>query len=429
MDEYGVCEYIESNRDELFELVADLVEIPSVSGNEGEVQQRVIQEVEDLSLEPDVWEPDVEELRGHPGYFDTKTYDEVGYDGRPNVAATAEGTGNGDSLVLSGHVDVVDVDEDEWMREPWEATREDNRLYGRGTCDMKGGVAANLFVYRALQECDVDLRGDLTLQTTIDEEAGGTGGVLSALERGYQPDAAIIPEPYGIPDIGIASAGVRYFRVTVPGKSAHAAYGFEGVNAINKATKIVDALDDLDRERKSRIHYPPAVNQNEHADGWETNLNVGIIDAGDWPSTVPPEATFECRIGWPPGESREDIVEQVESAVQSAADDDEWLSEHPPEVEWFGWDAEPHECSQDAEIVQTVVENAENVCGESGQFIGGLAGLDERFYNRYYDIPCPTVGPSGGNTHGADEYLDLDSLVNAAQAIALSTMDFCGVDA
>jgi acetylornithine deacetylase len=428
MDGAGVCEYIEDNREELFDLVADLVEIPSVSGGEGPAQERVIEELESLGLEPDVWEPDVEELRGHPGYFDTKTYDEVGYDGRPNVAATVPGSGNGRSLVLSGHVDVVDVDADEWSREPWEATVEDGRMYGRGACDMKGGLAAILFVYRALRDCGVELSGDLTLQSTIDEEAGGTGGVLSALERGYQPDAAIVAEPYGVPNVGIASGGVSYFRVSVPGKSAHAAYGFDGVNAVNKATTVIDALDDLDRERKDEIDFGPAVNQNERADGWVTNLNVGIVEAGDWPSTVPPEATFECRIGWPPGESREEVIAQVESAVRSAAEGDEWLSEHPPTVEWFGWEAEPHECPRDADIVRTVVDRAERVCGTSGEFVGGLAGLDERFYNRYYDIPCPTVGPTGGNTHGADEYLDLDSLVDAAQTIALSTMAHCGVE-
>jgi acetylornithine deacetylase len=428
MDEYGVCEYIETNRETLFELVTDLVEIPSVSGHEGQAQERVTRELENLGLEPDVWEPNVEELREHRGFFETKTYDAVGYEGRPNVAATAEGTGDGNSLVLSGHVDVVDVDEGEWTYDPWTATRVDDRMYGRGTCDMKGGLATNLFVYRALQDCGVDLKGDLTLQSTIDEEAGGTGGVLSALERGYRPDAAVITEPFAIPNIGIASAGVRYFRVTVPGKSAHAAYGFEGINAINKAMGVIDALDDLDRERKARIEFPPATNQKPDAE-WVTNLNVGIVDAGDWPSTVPAEATFECRIGWPPGESREEVMSQVESAIQSAAADDKWLSEHPPEVEWFGWDAEPHECSRDADIVRSVTDRVEEICGESGQYIGGLSGLDERFYNLYYDIPCPTVGPSGGNTHGADEFLELDSLVDTAQAVALSAMDFCGVDA
>jgi acetylornithine deacetylase len=419
--------YIAEHREELFDLVASLVEVPSVSGEEREAQQVVIGELESLGLEPDVWEPDVEAYRDHPGYFDTKTYDEVGYEGRPNVATTVEGTGDGPSLTLSGHIDVVPVDAEDWSYDPWEPTVEDGRMYGRGACDMKGGLATNLFVARALQECGVDLAGDLHLQSTIDEEAGGTGGVLSALERGYQPDAAIIPEPFAVPNVGIASGGVMYVRITVHGKAAHAAYGYEGVNAIDRLARIVTALEGLDDERKARISFEPAVNQDPAAEGAVTNLNVGNIEGGDWPSTVPAEATIECRIGWPPGETRAEVREQVEDAVAGVAGGDDWLAEHPPEVEWFGWEAEPHECDREAEIVRLASGHAAEVCGAEGKFVGGLAGLDERFYVNYYDIPCPTVGPEGANLHGADEYVDLDSLVDTAQILAATAMDFCGV--
>lgn len=410
------------------ELVADLVAIPSVSGDEAAVQDRVVREMESMGLSPDVWEPDVNGLRDHPGYFDTKTYDRVGYEDRQNVVARVKGTEpNGQALALSGHADVVDVDTDEWTYDPWDPTVEDGRLYGRGACDMKGWLAANLFVFRALQACDVSLRGDLLLQSTIDEEAGGTGGVLAVLNRGYQPDAAVIAEPFGVPNIGIASAGVRCFQVTVPGKSAHAAYGFDGVNAITEAVKVLTALERLDAERKARIDFEPAINRNPRADGAVTNLNVGTIEAGDWPSTVPPTATFECRIGWPPGESRTEIVAEVEETIQNVADGDPWLIDNPPRVEWFGWDAEPHECRRDAEIVQTARDVAATVCDEAGQFVGGLAGLDERFYTRYYNIQCPTVGPRGDNLHGADEYVELDSLVETAKTNALTALSFCGV--
>lgn len=293
---------------------------------------------------------------------------------------------------------------------------------------MKGGLASFIHAVRVLDDLDIDLRGDLFLQSTIEEEAGGAGGLLSVLERGYQPDAAIIPEPYQIPNIGIASAGVMYFRVTVEGKAAHAARGYKGVNAIVKMSAIVDALDELDRERKQRISYEPVVNRTPEAAGEVTNLNIGNFDAGDWPSTVPNRAVIECRIGWPPGETRADVREQVEAAIDDVVASDHWLGDHPPTLEWFGWSAEPHEVDRSAEIVRLARSRAEEVCGKSGQFIGGDAGLDERYYNRYYDIPCPTVGPRGENLHGADESVELDSLVETAQTLALTAMDFCGVD-
>lgn len=421
-----VISYTEEKQDRLLTLLSDLVAEPSVSGHEKAAQNVVADELESLGLDVDVWEPDVGNLRDHPGYFDTNTYEEYGYEDRPNVAATLEGRSDGRSLVLGGHIDVVSVNEENWTYEPWEATIDDNRLYGRGACDMKGGVAANIFAVEVLRDLGVELDGDVIVESTIDEEAGGTGGALSALERGYQPDAAIITEPYHVPNIGVASAGAMYFEISVPGKAAHAAHGFAGVNAINKATKIVEALDELDKDRKARISFPPAVNQYPDAEGEVTNLNVGIFDSGDWPSTVPPEATIECRIGWPPGETREEVREEVVEAIGSVVSDDEWLSTHNPEIEWFGWNSNPHYLDTEHEFPQLAKRTAAEVCGQTGEWTGGLAGLDERFYVNYYDIPAPSVGPRGGNVHGADEYVEIDSLVEVAQIVALTTMEWCG---
>ncbi len=429
MDDHkqAVMEYVETHRDELVKLTCALVEQRSDKGQEAGAQEIVTSELESMGLDPDVWEPDVEELRDHPGYFDTSTYEEVGYEGRPNVAAVVGGSGDGRSFALSGHVDVVSADEEEWTYDPWTPTVEEDRIYGRGTCDMKGGMAANLIAARALRETGVDLAGDLVVLSTIDEEAGGTGGALSALERGYTADAALVTEPTGLPDMWIASAGVLYFRITVPGKSAHAAFGFEGVNAATKAAKIHLALDDLDRERKARIEYEPALVQRPGAEGEVTNLNVGVVEAGDWPSTLPAEATLECRIGWPPGETREEVRAEVEETVQAVVDEDEWLADHPPELEWFGWSAEPHKVDTDEEIVQLLRGHAEAITGETTRYAGGLAGLDERFHNNYYDVPTPTLGPRGGPLHGADEHVEIDSLVETAQVAALTAIDWCGV--
>ncbi|HKJ59410.1 MAG TPA: ArgE/DapE family deacylase [Halobacteriales archaeon] len=421
-----VREAVAGKRDELVELTSSLIAARSVTGNEEPAQDVVISRLESMGLEPDVWEPDADALRGHPGFFETSSYVEQGYDGRPNVAATVEGSGEGRSLTLSGHVDVVPVDEGEWTYDPWDPVVEDGRLYGRGANDMLGGVAAVIVAAEALAEADVELAGDLTVQTTVEEEDGGVGGVLSALERGYRPDAAIITEPSGLPDLGMASAGVMYFRVTVPGRSAHAAYAHDGVSAFGNATEVYRALDELDRERKARTDYEPAYRNNPAMAGHETNLNVGIVEAGDWPSTVPAEATMECRIGWPPGETREEVRQQVEDAVATVAEEDEWLSAHPPEVEWYGWSAEPHELDVDHEFVDLVREHAEGVTGGTATFTGGSGGNDERFYNLYYDVPCPSVGPRGANIHGADEWVEVDSLVDTAKVLALTAMDWCG---
>lgn len=427
--EQSVCDHVEASREDLVEFLKRLVRKQSVTGNERPAQEVVIDEFESMGLDPDAWEPDVDELRDHPGFFETNSFQEQGYKGRPNAAAIVEGTGNGPSLTFSGHIDVVSPEPvDEWSYGPWNPVVEDGKLYGRGSGDMKGGIAAFVFAAKALLDLDIDLAGDLILQTTIEEEEGGVGGALSALERGYRPDAAIITEPYHVPNIAIASAGVLNFRVRVPGKSAHAARGYLGESAVFNAIDICEALNRLDQERKARISYAPATRLDPDAEGHVTNINIGVFEAGDWPATVPGEAVLEGRVGWPAGETREQVRTQIESAISTAAEDNGFLAEHPPEVEWFGMSAEPHETDTDADIVQIAKRRGEAITGNTGAFIGGTAGLDERFFVNYYDIPCPSVGPKGYHPHGVDEYVRVDSLVETAQVLALTAVDWCGLD-
>lgn len=413
---------------DLLDFLGDLIAAETVTGDEAPGQSVVEAKFADLDLDDvDVFEPEVEDLRDHEGFFETNAFEQVGYEGRPNVVGTLEGAGDGPTLTLGGHIDVVDVEEDEWERDPWAITVEDGTIYGRGSADMKGGIAAYVAAIEAIQRAGIELDGDLILQSTIEEEAGGIGGALAVLERGYQPDAAVVPEPFDVPNVGIASAGVMYFRVTVYGKSAHAAWGHEGVNAIGKATKVYDALEALDTERKARIDYPPAYAADPDLEGNVTNINVGIIEAGDWPSTLPAEVEMQGRVGWPPGETREEVRQQITDAVSEAAAADPWMAEHPPDIEWFGWACQPHEVPEDAEIVQLSLDNTEAVCGERGQLVGGNASLDERFFQRYYDTPVATVGPWGANLHGADEHTTTESLVETAQSIAGIVLDYCGV--
>jgi acetylornithine deacetylase len=423
-----VAAKIENQEESMLTLLSKLVSAQTITGNEKPGQEIINDQFESLGLETDIWEPKSDCLQNHDGYFETSSFEHQGYEGRPNIAARLQGSGSAPTLTLSGHIDVVDVTESEWEREPWELTREDNQMFGRGSADMKGGIVAYILAVKVLRDLDIELSGDLILQSTIEEEDGGAGGVLSALERGYVPDAAIIPEPYDVPNIGIASAGVMYFRITVPGKSAHAAWGHEGVNAIGKAAEIYRAMDDLDQERKARIDYEPAHRTNPDLEGHVTNINLGTITAGDWPSTVPAEAVIEGRVGWPPGESRTEVREQIENAVEESATQDEWLTDNPPNIEWFGWQAAPHKVSEDSEIATLARRNAESVTGRNGEFTGGNAGLDERFYKRYYNIDAVSVGPYGENLHGADENTTVSSLIETSKTIAWTAIDYCGVE-
>ncbi|ELZ03203.1 acetylornithine deacetylase or succinyl-diaminopimelate desuccinylase [Natrialba chahannaoensis JCM 10990] len=425
-----VDEKIASRESDIVDLLRKLVAAKSVTGNENCGQQVMLDVFDQLDLTVETWEPSIDVLENHPGFFRTSSYEEHGYEGRENAVATVPGTGDGPTLALSGHIDVVPADpESAWESDPWTLRRDGDRVYGRGTSDMKGGLAAMILAVDVLAEEGIELAGDLYVQSTIEEEAGGVGGLLSVLERGYVPDAAIVPEPFGLPNVGIASAGVMFFDVTVPGKKAHAAWGHQGVSAFDKASHVAAALNELNEQRQATIDFPPAYGADPSLEGHVTNINIGVVEGGDWPASVPAEVRMKGRVGWPPGESRAEVRETIEATIDEGAAEDEWLAEHPPTVEWTGWNAAPHEVNRDAEIVDIVTQNAESVTGETGAFVGGNAALDERFYQRYYDVPVVTAGPYGPNLHGVDEYTTVTSLLETARTLAASAIDYCGIAA
>jgi len=417
---------IDAKTDEITEFLQKLIKIPSVIGHEGDAQRFVEKIFKSLGLEVDVWTPRVEDLRNHPAFFETSSFTKFGYDGRPNVVGRLKGNRRGRSLILAGHIDVVSPEPvSAWTHDPWSAEIIDNKLYGRGSADMKGGIAAMIYALKCIQDTGVRLEGDVILESTIEEEDGGVGGALSSILRGYRADAAIVTEPSGVDYVEIASAGVMYFRVKIPGKPAHAANAHLGVNAIGKAMKIYKALGDLNKERQARIHYPLAEFEPSMK-GRATTINVGKISGGDWPSTVAGWAELECRIGWPPGEEMKQVEKQIEDAVEETAKRDAWLRKNPPKIEWFGWRARPHEQDINHPIVQTVAKYAKEVTGRKAKFIGGSAGLDTRFFVNDGKIPAVTFGPRGWNLHSIDEYVEVDSVIETVKVLALTTLDWCG---
>lgn len=422
-----VLEKINEKKEEMIKFLQDLVKIPSVTGQEREAQQFIEKKFRAMSLETDMFEPEVEKLRNHPAFFKTTSFTKLGYKGRPNVIGRLKGCGGGKSLILCGHIDVVSIEPREmWKYDPWGGTIENGKMYGRGAGDMKAGIAAMIYAVQCLQEVGVKLKGEIILETVIDEEDGGIGGALATLLRGYTADAAIITEPYG-DFIGIANAGVLYFRVKVLGRTAHAEHAHRGVNAISKAMKLYKALMLLNERRQKKIHYPLVENSALDMKGHATILNIGIIKGGDWPSTVAGWTELECRIGWPPGETLEQVKTQIEETVRSETEEDSWLKEHPPILEWFGWKSEASEQDRTHSFVQLVKRYAEEVKGNLVGYSGGSAGNDTRFY-RLYGTPTIALGPQGMDYHGIDEYVELDSLTETAKILALTMFDWCGYE-
>ena len=406
----------------------DLVATPSTLHHEAAAQARVMDELRGLGLEPEAQAIDKEAIRALPGYSPV----DWGYEARPNVSAGWRGRGGGRSLVLNGHIDVVPVTPERlWTHDPWGAEivggRTDGRLYGRGAADMKSGIAAMVYAVAAIRRAGIALRGDVTIQSVIEEECTGNG-TLAALEAaraaggrdGAVADAAIIPEPFD-QSVLAAQIGVLWARVTVIGAGAHVLGADRAVNAIDKAAVLMEGIKAMEAAANA------APRQSAFAGvPHPLNYNVGVVRGGDWPSSVPSECVLEVRFSAYPGADLEEAQRGFEAGVQAVAARDPWLREHPPGVEFYGFRAEGCEVDQGAGVVDGLRRAHRRVMGTEAEPYVSTATTDVRFFSLYHGIPATCYGPVGGALHAPDEWVDLRSVRNVTRVLALTALEWCG---
>jgi acetylornithine deacetylase len=404
---------IEDRRDELVGIVGELVRRPSVLGQEAEVQAYVADHLRGSGLATESWELD-ESVKSRPNAGDSG----VPFPGRPNVTGKRAGSDGGRSLIVNGHIDVVSPEPvSAWTHDPWGAEVVGDRMYGRGACDMKSGVALNLFLPRLLHDLGIDLAGDLTVHSVIEEECTGNGALAASLRD--RADAALVTEPH-FESYTQAHLGVMWFRVKIEGRAVHAGHAWQGVNAIVKAVPIILALRDLDARMNLEVH--PIWEGVEHP----INLNIGVIRGGDWPSTVAGACELHCRVSFFPGIGVEGMRSRIGEAVRAAADRDDWLRDHPPTVSYDGFQTDGAIVSPDEPFIHALDRAYRLVQGKDLQPHVATAVNDMRYY-LFQGIPSTCFGAAGGNLHAADEWLDLTSMVPAAKVIAAFVVDWCGV--
>ena len=414
----AVTREVEARRDDAVRLLQELVRVPSTTGEEGAVQEKVEHAFRGRGLEVDVWEAradEVEPYRDHVG-------EQVGYENRPNVAGVRRGRGGGRSLLLNAHTDTVAPgDPEAWDHDPLGGDLVGDRIYGRGSCDMKGGLVTHLAALDALEAAGVELLGNVTVTATVGEENGGLGA-LSAVLRGYRADAALITEPTRLRLVP-AQGGSLVFRLTVPGRSAHAAVRDEGVSALEKFVPLFEALRGLERERNASLSHP----LYDHLEN-KVPINVGVVRAGNWASTVPEGLVAEGRAGLIPGEEVETFKEQVTERLFGVANRDPWLRENPPLLEWFGGQFAPAEVPRDAPICEAVKRAHSLATGEDPIVEGVSYGADMRLFIRFGEMPCVMYGAGDVRyAHAPDEHLSVPDLVTATKTVAFLISGWCGV--
>ncbi|MFQ5792319.1 MAG: ArgE/DapE family deacylase, partial [Acidobacteriota bacterium] len=386
-----------------------LVRFPSVTGSESEAQHFLAHRWKDWGLEVDLWAPERKEVERHPAFCDDGLPVE-----RPNVVARWGEGREPAALILNGHIDVVPPgDPSRWNDDPFSGRIDDGVLFGRGACDMKGGLAAATMAVRAAQKLGVIPRRPILLQSVVGEETGGLG-TLAAIERGYRADAAVIAEPTRLAVCPVQS-GALSFRLHVTGKSAHGALRQSGINAIEKLWPLWKALTDLEAKRHRDFDHP-LYDRGKLA----APVSIGKLAAGDWPSTVPETAVAEGRFGVFPGEECATARRDFEAAVWQASKEDAWLRKHPPRVEWFEGQFEPGETDPEAPILQQLSESHEAMTGREPASHGVPYGSDLRLFTRYAGMPAVLYGPGDVTlAHADNESVSLEELVAAAEVMTM----------
>jgi acetylornithine deacetylase len=402
------------NRDELLTDLSELISFESLGGAETPAQAWMAARLGQLGLEVDMWDLDFAALQRHPAFsMEVPREDGVG------VVGTL-GDGDGPTLVLNGHVDVVPVgDLTQWTVPPFAATIHGGQVFGRGACDMKGGIAAALAALSALSSAQGELRGRVTLQSVIAEEDGGAG-TLGTILRGHGGDGALSMEPTELM-LAPAHAGALSFRIRVPGRSAHGCVREEGISAIETFRPVHDALLALEADRNRRLRQPLFERYR-----LPYALSIGRISAGDWPSSVPDLLVCEGRYGIAPGENAEAAKQEFEHAVTGAASGHAYLAEHPPAVEWWGGQFMPAATPMDAAIVSSTTDAITELTGRAPSVEGMTYGADMRLLVNQGGIPTVLFG--AGNVrraHRPDESVPIDDLLTVARVIALTSMRFC----
>lgn len=408
---------VEENRERIAQLLQTFVRARSVTGDEGAMGASAAAAFRARHLDVDTWAATAAEMREHLEHVG----EQPSYEGRTNVAGRLKGTGGGRSILLNAHIDTVpEGDHGLWTQPPFGGDIVGGRLYGRGSCDMKGGLVTHLAALDALAACGVRLSGDVTVTATVGEEDGGLGA-LSTVLRGYRADAALVTEPTRLALV-TACEGSLVFRLTITGRSAHAATRDEGVSALEKFVPIFQDLQRFETERNTRLRhalYDALPNK--------VPINVGVVRAGNWASTVPEILEAEIRVGFLPGEELDAFKGVVTDRILAAAARDPWLREHPPTIAFFGGQFIAAETPPDAPICDAIRSAHRRVLGREPALEAATYGADMRHFIAFGGMPCVMYGAGDIRlAHAPDEYIEVDELLTAVKVVALFLAEWCG---
>jgi acetylornithine deacetylase len=414
-----IAQWVERNKDKLIAEAIELIRMPSENrppvGGELPVQRYLHEALALLGMESELYElSDVEGLEQHPYYWPGRDYTD-----RPNLYAVKRGAGGGKSLMFSVHADVVVGIAGEVQ--PFEPEIRDGRLYGRGSNDMKGGIAAILSAFRYLQENKIILKGDLSLESVVDEEMGGANGTLAGRIRGFQADAVIIPEPTNLRVCPAHLGGVTW-RIRIKGKGG---MGFGGEELINPAygmAYIIREIEAFHEGYRGKIaHSTPSGHI------LTPNVVLSYAKAGEFEpgmgDGIPSVCLLEVWVESIPGETLADLEHSFQERIQTLILTIPVLQSL--EVTWEQVTRFLSGSRAKTELTPLLTSLVRDQCGLPEEDWMAPFACDAFLFNLYSPSPAVILGPSGENAHAADEFVDIASLEQLTKVYIAAIMQWC----
>jgi acetylornithine deacetylase/succinyl-diaminopimelate desuccinylase family protein len=330
--------------------------------------------------------------------------------GRWNLLAEKRWGRGGRRLIFNGHLDVVPAGNlSQWRYPPFQGKLSRGRIYGRGSSDMKSGIASFIHALSTIERSNIRLhRGAVILHLVSDEESHGHQGMGFLTQRGgIQGDAALVGEPTDLQPV-IAQKGALWLRILTIGKSAHGSRPHLGVNAVEKMMKLIDRISSVPLEKEHPLLRKPT-------------LSIGTIQGGTKVNVVPDGCAIEVDRRMLPGEKREEVLAEIRKILDSLRSQDRFFQYRMEEIDF----AEPSEVDPEEEIVKMGVAAIQNVMGKKPMLRGFSGFTDSRFYINQRHIPTLIFGPGGvDQSHTTDESVEVDALVYAAHIYATILMDY-----
>jgi acetylornithine deacetylase/succinyl-diaminopimelate desuccinylase family protein len=408
----------EERQDELFALLAELISFPTVSPparNTLKAQLFLEEQLKTSGFETELWEV---------------------YPGDPNVTAIRCGTEREAyrSLLLNGHMDVAEVgDSQEWQCDPFKLTLNNGRAYGRGTADMKGGLAALLFAVKLLTEAGVELKGDLLFHSVIGEEAG-EAGTRACMERGYSADFAVVADTSGLAIQGQGGVITGWVTVQSPvtyhdgmrSRMIHAGGGVQGASAIEKMVKLIVGLQELERHWAVTKAYPGFL-------AGSNTINPAVIEGGRHAAFIADRCSLWITVHFYPNEDYETVAAEIEEHLLRVADGDPWLREHPPSFRWGGRSMIEErgeifpslELDMEGEGLKALFANHREVLGIV-PVVGMSPTVTDAGWLGRAGIPTVIYGPGElKHAHAVDESTDMKELVDYVKVMIAFIADWC----